>query len=259
MSEPLPTVSVVLVTRDRPDLLRDALRGIAAQTLTPLEVRIADDGEQSLDLGSLPTGTLELLVIPVEAGMAAAARNRGAARARGEMLAFHDDDDRWLPEHLAGLAAAFGDPAVDFAWRDCAVVREEITADGERRERDRRVIAHDWDLDLMRHDDYLPPSAWGVRRALFERLNGFDETFRFSEDWDFVMRAAALTAPRRVRGVTVEVRMREQGNLSSDAGPERRECLRRLSERHGLPPLDLKTFWEVAAAVEQAAARGGRA
>ncbi len=109
----------------------------------------------------------------------------------------------------------------------------------------------------MLHDDFLPPSAWGVRRSLFERLGGFDETFRFSEDWDFVLRAAALTAPRRVPGVTVEVRMREHGNLSSDVGHERRECLRRLAARHGLPALEIKTFWEVAMAVESAA-RGAR-
>jgi len=255
----LPTVSVVVVTRDRQELLHDALRGIAAQTLAPLEVRIADDGESALDIIALPTGTLELVVIPVEIGLAAAARNRGAAQARGDVLAFHDDDDRWLPEHLAGLAAAFRDPAVEFAWRDCAVVREEILPDGTRREIDRRVIARDWDPDLMRTDDYLPPSAWGMRRSLFERLTGFDETFRFSEDWDFVMRAAALTTPRRVPGVTVEVRMRAQGNLSSDAGPVRRECLQRLSERHRLPPLAIKTFWEVAEAVETANRRGARA
>jgi len=251
-----PNVSVVLVTRDRPKLLQDALRGIAAQTAPPLEVRIADDGERSIDLDSLPTGTLELLVIPAGAGLTAAARNHAAARARGDVLAFHDDDDLWLPDHLAGLAAAFAEPSVEFAWRDCAVVREAIDADGDRRELERRVIAHDWDADLMRHDDYLPPSAWGVRRPLFERLGGFDESFRFSEDWDFVLRAAAITTPRRVPGVTVEVRMREHGNLSSDSGPERVDCLRRLSARHGLPALEVKTFWEVAAVVAAARVPG---
>ena len=48
MTAALPSISVVIVTRDRPALLRDALRGIAAQRLAPLEVRIADDGELPL-------------------------------------------------------------------------------------------------------------------------------------------------------------------------------------------------------------------
>lgn len=257
MAERPPTVSVVIVTRDRPALLADALFGIAAQTLPPLEIRIADDGERPVPLEIGGAGGLQTVVIPVGAGRAAAARNRGSAGARGEVIAFHDDDDRWRPDHLAGLAGAFRDPAVDFAWRDSAVIREEIAPDGVRHERDRRVIAHDWDDDLMRHDDFLPPSAWGVRRSLFERLGGFDETFRFSEDWDFVLRAAALTSPRRIPGVTVEVRMRDRGNLSSDWGPERLDCLRRLAARHGLPALEPKTFWEVARVVE-AAAGGAR-
>ncbi len=260
MTEGLPSVSVVVVTRDRPALLRDALRGIAAQRLAPLEVRIADDGDLPAPRDPLSAGALETIIIPVGAGLAAAARNRGSAGASGELLAFHDDDDLWLPDHLAGLAEAFRDPAVDFAWRDSAIVREDVAPDGARHERDRRVIAHDWDADLMRHDDYLPPSAWGVRRSLFERLGGFDESFRFSEDWDFVLRAAAITTPRRVAGVTIEVRMRDAGNLSSEAGPERFECLRRLAVRHRLPSLEPKTFWEVALVVEAvnaAAARGG--
>jgi len=46
--------------------------------------------------------------------------------------------------------------------------------------------------------------------------------------------------------VTVEVRMREQGNASADFGPERLDCLRRLAERHDLPRLEPRTFWEVA-------------
>lgn len=257
MAERLPTVSVVVVTRDRPVLLQDALRGIAAQRAQPLEVRIADDGDLPLSPDLVGTGSLETVIVPVGAGLAAAARNRGSAGARGEVLAFHDDDDRWLPEHLSGLAEAFRDPAVDFAWRDCAIIREDLEPGGVRHERARRVIAHDWDVDLMRHDDYLPPSAWGVRRSLFERLGGFDEAFRFSEDWDFALRAAAHTTPRRVPGMTVEVRMREHGNLSSEMGRERIECLRRLAARHGLPTLEPKTFWEVALAVE-AAARGAR-
>lgn len=258
MTAPVPTVSVVLVTCDRPALVRDALRGIAAQRLRPLEVRIADDGEVPVPLDLPDAGSLELVVVPVGAGLAAAGRNRGAARARGDVLAFHDDDDRWLPDHLAGLAGAFRDPEVGFAWRDSAIVAEEVTPDGVRHERARRVIARDWDPGLMRHDDYIPPSAWGVRRSLFERLGGFDESFRFSEDWDFLLRLAALTRPRRVAGVTVEVRMRDHGNLSSGAGPERLDCLRRLAARHGLPELVPRTFWDVAAVVEAAAAPGAR-
>jgi glycosyltransferase involved in cell wall biosynthesis len=241
-----PSVSVVIPTRERPELLRDAVASVAAQRPAPLDVRIADDGERPLSPDFASLGPPPVVVIRVGAGLLAGARNRGSAGAPGDVLAFLDDDDRWLPGHLDGLAGAFADPAVDVAWRDCAVIRERLEADGTRRELERRVIAQDWDMALMRTDDYLPPSAWAVRRSFFDRLGGFDESFPFSEDWDFLMRAAALTTPRRVPGITVEVRMRDRGNLSTDFGPARLECLCKLSARHGLPPLVPKTFWEVA-------------
>ena len=72
------------------------------------------------------------------------------------------------------------------------------------------------------------------------------------------MRAASLTTPRRVPGVTVEIRMRASGNASADFGPERIECLRRLAARHGLPPIEPKTFWEVAETVASAGTRRAR-
>lgn len=241
-----PTVSVIVVTRDRPRLLADALASVAAQRPAPLEVRLADDGDGSAAAVAAAQPLLELTLVQPRAGQAAAARNAAARGARGDVLAFLDDDDRWLPGHLAGLAAAFADPAVGFAWRDCRVVRERVTAAGAREELESVTLAADWDEALMRTNDYLPPSAWGVRRSLFEALGGFDESFASSEDWDFVLRAAAVANVVRVPGVTAEVRLRAAGNASADFGPGRRACLDRLSARHGLPALEPRTFWEVA-------------
>jgi hypothetical protein len=134
----------------------------------------------------------------------------------------------------------------EILFRDGAVVRERLAPDGARHELARRVIARDWDPETMRTDDYVPPSALVIARPLFERLGGFDETMRFSEDWDLLLRAARLATPRRVPGVTVEIRMRDGGNLSAERGAERRACLDALSARHGLPVLEIRTFWEVA-------------
>ena len=236
----------MIVTCDRPLLLAEAVAGVARQSLAPLELRIGDDGTTATVDASCAPRAIATTVIRTGACGTGAARNRAAGGARGETLAFLDDDDRWRPGHLAGLAAALADPAVGFAYADSVVVREELRPDGTRVELARRVIAHEWDPALMRTDDFIPPSAWLVRRDLFERLGGFDETFRFSEDWDFLMRLAALTTPRRVPGVTVEIRMRAAGNASADFGAERIDCLRRLAARHGLPPIAPKTFWEVA-------------
>lgn len=242
----LPGLSVIVVTHERPELLVDALHSIVHQTLRPLEVRIADDGGgTSLDaLPPLPL--LELTALVVDCGQAGAARNAAAAGARGDVLVFLDDDDRWTPDHLAGIAPVFADPQVGFAWRDCVIVRERVHAGGSRETLETRRIARDWDDALMRSHDFLPPSAWAVRRSLFESLGGFDESFRYSEDWDLLLRLASATTPVRIPGDTVEIRMRETGNASAEVNPERLACLARLSQRHGLGVLPPMTFWEVA-------------
>jgi len=242
----VPTVAAILVTRDRPRLLSDALASVAAQRVAPLEVRIADDGEVPVAEVVAGSGLLEITVLPVEVKNPGAARNRAAAGARAELLAFLDDDDRWRPDHLEGLLPAFDDPSCGIAYRDAVVVREEVRRDGERFDLERRTIERDWDPEVMAENDYVPPSAMVVRRAWFERLGGFDESFVCSEDWDFLLRAARLGEPRRVPGLTVEVRLREHGNASADRGEARRSCLDRLAGRHGLPPLAIKTFWDVA-------------
>ena len=244
-------MSAIVVTRDRPRLLADALASVAAQQPSPVEIRIGDDGGGTAIPVAESIVLLEVTVLPLSCGQAGAARNAAAAGAHGDVLAFLDDDDIWLPGHLEGLVSAFADPAVGFAWRDSRVVREQIAVAGTRTRLDQRVLARDWDDALMRSDDYLPPSAWGVRRSVFERLGGFDASFRYSEDWDFVLRATAVTAVRRVPGVTVEVRLREHGNTSAEFNPERLDCLRRLGVRHGFAAPPPKTFWEVALALGQ--------
>jgi glycosyltransferase involved in cell wall biosynthesis len=251
----LPTISAVVVTRDRPRLLRDALASIAAQTLRPLEVRIADDGTLPAHEAASDLAGLEVTVLPVCLGQAGAARNAAAAGARGEVLAFLDDDDRWRPGHLEGLARALGDGGAGLAFRDWEAVRERVREDGAREVLERREVALEWDEARMRADDHVPPSTWGMRRDLFERLRGFDEEFRFSEDWDLLLRAAAVTTPRRVPGSTVEVRLRRGDNASESRDAERFACLRRLAERHRMPVPVPRTFWEVALA-HGAAARG---
>jgi glycosyltransferase involved in cell wall biosynthesis len=253
MTPPLSPVSVILVTCDRPLLLADALRSVAAQTRPALEVLVADDGATPADRAA-PAGLALRWCATASAGLARA-RNIAARASRGEMLAFLDDDDRWRPDHLERLIAAFGESACDLAYTDAVVVRERVDADGTRVDLEERALAYPWDPEMMRTNDWIAPSSLAVRRALFERLSGFDESFAFSEDWDFIMRAARVTTPRHVPGISVEVRMRSSGHLSLDGGAGRLACLGRLAERHRLPALEPRTFWEVA----QVLAQSGRA
>jgi glycosyltransferase involved in cell wall biosynthesis len=98
-----PEVSVVIPTRQRPALVPRAVRSALAQTLPEVEVLVVIDGPDDSTaraLAGIDDPRLRMVQRP-ESGGAPAARNTGAAEARGRWVALLDDDDEWLPDKLA--------------------------------------------------------------------------------------------------------------------------------------------------------------
>jgi glycosyltransferase involved in cell wall biosynthesis len=97
-----PDVSVVIPTRNRPDLAVRAVRSALAQTHDALEVVVVIDGPDPPTRAGLATvGDGRLRVIELaRPGRAPNARNVGAGNARGRWTALLDDDDEWLPTKL---------------------------------------------------------------------------------------------------------------------------------------------------------------
>jgi glycosyltransferase involved in cell wall biosynthesis len=97
-----PDVSVVIPTRDRPQLAVRAVRSALAQTHEDIEVVAVIDGpdpETRACLGTVGDERLRVIELP-EPGKAPNARNVGARHARGRWTALLDDDDEWLPGKL---------------------------------------------------------------------------------------------------------------------------------------------------------------
>ena len=99
-----PLVSVVVPTRDRPDLLTTTLRSIVRQRSVPLEVVVVDDASADSDavpavVEALDDGRIRIVRQSVSAGVGTA-RNRGLAASTGTWIAFCDDDDLWAPDKI---------------------------------------------------------------------------------------------------------------------------------------------------------------
>lgn len=246
----MPSVSIVILTRNRPAYLPQAIRSAAGQTHAELELVLVQDGGDPIDAESLDA--IEALEFPStfaghEGGAqgVARSRNQGIERARADTVAILDDDDLWDPPHVAHLAALLDrDPAVDVAFSDARIRREDDGAE--------RVIARDFELDVFSRDDYVPPSTMLIRRTAFERFGFFDPEFTCSEDWDWMLRVArAGGVIARSPGVTATVLIHAGAHsaLMLQRLEERKRCLELLRERHGLPPLVPKTYWEVAETV----------
>ena len=107
-------VSAVIPTRHRPALVLRAVRSALGQTYPNLEVVVVIDGpDQATEIALRSVDDGRLRVIALTEGVGGSdARNTGVQAARGEWIAFLDDDDEWLPRKLElQLAAAMRSPA----------------------------------------------------------------------------------------------------------------------------------------------------
>src|ERR1043166_2415699 len=106
-------VSVVIPTRNRPEMLGAAIDSVLAQTFTGYEIVVVINGP---DNAATPK-TFEVArapgcgIVRIERAGIAIALNAGIAAARGEWIAFLDDDDLWEPNRLEAELRLAGAPA----------------------------------------------------------------------------------------------------------------------------------------------------
>jgi hypothetical protein len=207
-----PLVSVVMPTRDRPSMLRDALHSVARQSYGNWEALVANDG--SADAAGVvrelaPQDAARVTVLHTGGAKGAArARNLAIGAAKGEIVAFLDDDDLYLPEHLEVLVQAMAPSGAPVAYTESTAVEERL--EGGRRVEVRRgsALQYRYSRSLLLVRNMIPTANWGMRRECFRRWDGFDEGLACAEDWDLLLRFSAQTPFLRIARTTTEIRVR---------------------------------------------------
>ena len=128
-SEPsrFPLVSAVIPTRNRPEMVCRAVGCALSQTYSNLEVVVVIDGPDSATLevlGALNEPRLRIVALPENVG-GSEARNQGVRKARGEWIAFLDDDDEWLPEKTEKQLAAAANMPGPLSFVACQFVERD--------------------------------------------------------------------------------------------------------------------------------------
>jgi GT2 family glycosyltransferase len=209
MGQDKPLVSILVRTKDRPKLLRNALKSVALQTYRPLEVVIVNDGGCDLPVEELQEilGSVSLNYIKVEKNSGRAhAGNLAIENAGGEYVGFLDDDDELYPEHVAVLADVFEQLDFEIAYSD--TIMADLQYDPKSHglvKRNRRVFAsRDFSPKELLIDNYVPLVSILFSREVFARIKGFDEGFELYEDWDLLIRAAKVFPFYHVKKATAE-------------------------------------------------------
>jgi glycosyltransferase involved in cell wall biosynthesis len=189
MGERTPLVSVIVPNRNGAKWIPGLIESLAAQTLSrdQFEVIIGDDGSTDASVVGIETADGWLRVVGGPPSSSYTARNRAVHESRGAVLAFCDADCRPEPEWLeAGLTALehtdavaglirFILPQQQTAW---TLLDIESTKDHERQVR----VGNAETANLF------------VRRELYDRLDGFDDSVPEMGDFDFAKRLVATGA-----------------------------------------------------------------
>lgn len=232
-----PLFSVILTTFNRPELLRDALASLAAQTFQDFEVVLVNDCgepvEQLLQGYEFPISYLRL---GRNSGLSAA-RNAAIRQARGRYLAYLDDDDTLLPQHFQRHAAAHAD-AECLVYTDTRYVLESLEG-GRRQELSRQSspVHGEFDLARLQVQNFIPVNAWTHPRSWIDEVGGFDEGLSALEDWDMLLRLSVGRRFSHVAEETVQVHVRQENPEQRMSARERKNfpaLFRRLYERHAI-------------------------
>ena len=183
-------VSVIIPTYNFGRFIGAAIESARAQTLTPDEIIVIDDGSTD-DTEDVVRGFDGVEYIRQENAGVCAARNRGVEASAGELVAFLDADDVWEPTKVEKQVAIFNkDPQVGLVH--CGM-REFAHETGET------IAMHLNGADGWMADNLLlwdgpvivgPGGTIMVRRDVYDEMGGFDTRQKVGEDWDLCYRIA---------------------------------------------------------------------
>jgi hypothetical protein len=178
----VPSFSVVIAAYQVADMIGDAIQSVLDQTRPPLEVIVVDDGStDEIESAVQPFGA-QVKFLRREHRGAAATMNAGVEAASGDYVCFIGADDLFEPERLealGGLVAAR--PDIDVVTTDAWLsLRGEVF----RRFND---DTHPFEAKNQRQAILERNFVFGhtaVRRARFIEVGGFDESIRWTSDWE---------------------------------------------------------------------------
>ena len=198
-----PRISVIMPTWNREAVVAQALASAFGQSLPPAEVILVDDGSEDRTLevvrrdfaAQLSEGLLRIIEAPHQG--VSAARNRGLAVATGDLIAYLDSDNRWMPDYLLFMAAVFAE--CDTASTAYCGLSMNDTESGNFDLRGRP-----WDRQRLIGMNYIDLNVFMHRRALYQQYGGFDTQLSRLVDWDLIARYTQLYQPVYLPLVGVE-------------------------------------------------------
>ncbi len=181
-------ISAIVTTHNRAELLPQAIESVLGQEPCDAEIEVIVVDDASTDntpivVASYPT----VRYVTTRQGTVAGSRNVGIEHARGEWVAFLDDDDAWLPHKLKKCRSLMGtNPQAGFIYSAALLCDADLQRNGRIWEGP-LMVDGEVPMDAF-FDTLVSPSGVLMRRDVFSRVGLFDPTVFRSEDRDMWLR-----------------------------------------------------------------------
>ncbi|MDT8316788.1 MAG: glycosyltransferase [bacterium] len=186
-----PRVSVIIPTYNRAGMIVECLESVLNQTYSDYEVIVVDDGSTD-DTEELIGPYLNRIRYIKQENMGnAGARNSGIEATKGDIVAFNDSDDLWLPDKLERQVKYLDEhPDVGMVCGN-GIFFGSSKVEGKKVISDKRAITLEKDgvtLASIFMKSTLRTPTMVVRRKVIETVGGFDPDFKVCVDLDFAFR-----------------------------------------------------------------------
>lgn len=184
-------VSAIITTHNRQDLLIRAVKSVFTQTYKNIELIVVDDASNERADELLKAFHLRYLYIPKEESKGGNhARNLGILAAKGDYIAFLDDDDYWLSTYIEKMVNLIEEKKTDIVY--CAKRYEIINKDGVTYKNE--VLYHEGDMSRkIMQNSFTSTSCILVKKETLIGIGLFDEKLRFWQDYDLMIRIAQIS------------------------------------------------------------------
>jgi len=220
-----PKVSVIISTYNRPEMLDRALESVHAQTFSDFEVVVVDDCSPHPEDSTLTDETKQYTFPPAyitvlekwnalletrgidlvaarlgeNSGYQCMPKNKGIETARGDYIAYLDDDNRWRPNHLQVCVDAIESGfSADMVYTRIHYIGDQEKLAAFKDSFGNGIPIGDapgtaWNPAMLTAQNYIDTSTIMHSKGAFWRLvresgYGWDETLRRFGDWNFVWR-----------------------------------------------------------------------
>jgi glycosyltransferase involved in cell wall biosynthesis len=189
MNASCPKVSVIIPAYNAAPWIAETITSVQQQTFTDWELWVIDDGsgDRTAEIvAHLETTDTRIRSIRQTNQGVSAARNLGIIQSQGELLAFLDADDRWLPSKLITHLQQFeANPHLGVSFDRVEFLTQTGTATGQYSTGRLTGLKPQ---HLLSENPTTTTSSWVVRRIVFDQVGGFCPTMNYSEDLEWLLR-----------------------------------------------------------------------